>query len=382
MVKLFSFLLLVWVASPAFSSEFLKASGSNFYYGGQKVFLSGVNFAWRSYGSDFGNGQYASNGPALKDWINKVKASGGNTARVWVHVEGQVSPAFDSHGFVTSTDSKKTLINDLSDLLDYANGQNVFLILVLFNGALQNNSNVQNLFWDESKLNSYINNALTPMVNALKSKPSLAAWEVLNEPEGTLQPGSDQNSCYDTSTLAAQGAGWGGKKFPMKQILKTINWISSAIHNADSKALVTVGSWSELTQTDSFGYRNHYKDSCLTGAGGKSNGIINFYQMHTYSHSGKWNQNAPFKVNRWAYNVNDKPLLIGEFASVCSQNEGIQNLYKYAYNNGYNGALTWQFNSGGDCSDTYSNQMYGMQALKGQNDQSGGKGGMVSVNIN
>ncbi len=31
----------------------------------------------------------------------------------------------------------------------------------------------------------------------------------------------------------------------------------------------------------------------------------------------------------------DKPLVIGEFASVCAQNEGIQNLFQYAYDSGY-----------------------------------------------
>jgi len=79
---------------------------------------------------------------------------------VWVHVEAQSSPKFDSNGYVTGTDNSNTLIGDLSDLLDYAASQDVFVIIVLFNGALQRSSNVQNLYWDDGKLNSYINNAL------------------------------------------------------------------------------------------------------------------------------------------------------------------------------------------------------------------------------
>jgi mannan endo-1,4-beta-mannosidase len=71
-----------------------------------------------------------------------------------------VSPLFDGNGYVTGTDSSNTLIGDLSDLLDYAAGQDVFVILVLFNGALQRSKNVQNLYWDDSKLDSYINKAL------------------------------------------------------------------------------------------------------------------------------------------------------------------------------------------------------------------------------
>jgi len=64
-------------------ADFLKTGGSNFYYRGEKVFLSGVNFAWRNYGYDFGNGQYWGNNKAgvFKDWISKVHAYGGNTVR-------------------------------------------------------------------------------------------------------------------------------------------------------------------------------------------------------------------------------------------------------------------------------------------------------------
>jgi len=79
-------------------------------------------------------------------------------------------------------------------------------------------------------------------------------------------------------------------------MLRFISLLSSANHSTDSKTLVTVGSWSELTQKDSYGQFNHYKDQCVTSAGGQSNGIIDFYQMQTYSLGGQWNPNASFKV--------------------------------------------------------------------------------------
>jgi len=40
------------------------------------------------------------------------------------------------------------------------------------------------LFWDESKLTSYIDDMLVPMATALKGHKSLLAWEIINEAEG------------------------------------------------------------------------------------------------------------------------------------------------------------------------------------------------------
>jgi mannan endo-1,4-beta-mannosidase len=50
--------------------------------------------------------------------------------------------------------------------------------LVLFNGAVLRNQNTINLFWDDAKLETYINKALSPMVEELKDHPALGFWEV------------------------------------------------------------------------------------------------------------------------------------------------------------------------------------------------------------
>jgi mannan endo-1,4-beta-mannosidase len=80
---------------------------------------------------------------------------------VWVHVEGYNTPAFDSSGFITGPDASKTLTTDLKAFLDAAKLKNVMVIFTLWNGAVQSNQNVNNLFWDKSKLTSYLTKALT-----------------------------------------------------------------------------------------------------------------------------------------------------------------------------------------------------------------------------
>jgi len=51
-------------------------------FNGKKVFLSGVNFAWNSYGYDFGNGQYNSTSKSMfNNWLAQIAANGGNSVR-------------------------------------------------------------------------------------------------------------------------------------------------------------------------------------------------------------------------------------------------------------------------------------------------------------
>ena len=84
--KMLKVLLLLSLA--AFGSARLTTSGTNLLYNGQKVFLSGVNIAWNSYGYDFGNGQYASNSKStLEGWLNSISGSGGNSVRKLIEID-------------------------------------------------------------------------------------------------------------------------------------------------------------------------------------------------------------------------------------------------------------------------------------------------------
>ena len=63
----------------AFAQEYLSILEKNLTLNGEKVFLSGMNQAWHSYGADFGLGFYSKSRPFLLKTIDDIKKSGGNS---------------------------------------------------------------------------------------------------------------------------------------------------------------------------------------------------------------------------------------------------------------------------------------------------------------
>ena len=73
---------LIVLCQSALCVNRLSVNGNKFIFNCKNVFLSGVNFAWNSYGYDFGNGQYAANSQTVfNSWLSEVALNGGNTIR-------------------------------------------------------------------------------------------------------------------------------------------------------------------------------------------------------------------------------------------------------------------------------------------------------------
>lgn len=79
---------------------------------------------------------------------------------IWIHIQGENTPAFNADGYITGPDNTGTLISDLTKFLSVAQQNNLFVIPVLWSGAVLGSQRFINLIWDDSKLDSYINNAL------------------------------------------------------------------------------------------------------------------------------------------------------------------------------------------------------------------------------
>jgi len=357
-------LFIVLVALPIAVFGKLSVSGKGFAYNGTKVFLSGTNFAWDNYGNDFGSGAYKNTKSKIEGWLASIAKAGGNAVRLWLHVEGASNPKWDSSGKASGADTD-SLISELGEFLDAAQKNGIFIIIVLWNGATKAPANLAKLYTDESALTAYIDKVLTPMVKGLASKQALGAWEVINEVGGSVKQGiTDSNKCFDTNKLTNSGADWTNAHITMKEALNFINKQAAAIKTADPSTLVTVGAWTETPDTDACSSCfNYYKDECLKAGGGKANGVLDFYQIHTYTYQGKYSEYSVMKKDASAENL-DKPVVIGEFSTDCSESKDAAANYKHAYNGGYAGVLAWQYNEGGDCSDKQAAQNAGMTAIK------------------
>jgi hypothetical protein len=271
-------------------------------------------------------------------------AVGGRVARWWFHTNGAKTPAWDSNGLAARISDQT--IAQVKQILDGAAsaGQAVVVSLWSFNmmksdqvsaTILQNN---KDLLQKDANRQAYVDNVITPLVTALKGHPGLYAWEAFNEPEGMINDGPNTSP-------------WTGSNYvSIKDIQKCVNWFAAGIHAADPSALVTNGAWTFLANTDVDGHKNYYSDSQLQTIGGKSNGTLDFYQVHYYDNWGSVggaNRVSPFvyPASHWAL---DKPIMIGEFWDVDSpgpSNATIKgaDLYTTLYTNGYQGAWAWQY---------------------------------------
>ncbi len=91
------------------------------------------------------------------------------------NIDGSNIPQFDANGNVISTDAANTLIKDLKLYLQAAAAQNIFVFLVLWNGAQPIQQNELGSIMNVTKLQTFIDNALIPLVKGIANEP-MAGW--------------------------------------------------------------------------------------------------------------------------------------------------------------------------------------------------------------
>jgi len=298
---------------------------------GQELFLNGINLAWINYGRDltmFDEDRYV-------QALDEIAAAGGNSFRWWLHVNGSSTPEFDG-SMVTGMPPES--LENLERALDLAWERGLVAVLSLWSfdmlqdqGQMDPDRN-KAFLEDPAAVTSYLDNALTPMIEAVGTHPAVVAWEVFNEPEGMLE-----------------GSGWTAVRTDMKTIQSFVNKVAGRIHQLAPQAKVTNGTKDFSYLNDKNGNVNYYRDDRLIESGGDPLGILDFYQVHYYpAHMG--DGMSPFH-RPFSYWSLDKPVLIGEFPAngiidtgsgfMASAELRSEEAYQWAFNQGYAGAMSW-----------------------------------------
>jgi hypothetical protein len=308
-----------------------------------------MNIAWNtanSFGNDVGDTPLDVN--AFENHIKNIRKAGGNAVRWWLHTDASRCPKLDNDGKVTGLGTKT--IENIEKALDIAYEYGVVVSLTLFSfDLLQPGDGAGKASYSDynidrnykfltvpENLDTYINNALIPILNAVGSHPAIMAWEVFNEPEGM-----------------ATEYGWSSQKIAHSNILRFTNKIAGEVHRRTKKMASTgIHNFHQYKGTAV------YSDARLKAAGGDDNGWLDFYMAHTYpEYESSLSTQNPFyqPASYWGF---DRPLLIGEFPAQSwvgtggsngypyGASKNIIDLYEYAYNNGYCGLMSWSMTEG------------------------------------
>lgn len=306
---------------------FLFSQSNRIVYNAKPVFLNGANVAWINFAHDIGNPDAPADTAQFRKIFREVHDNGGNSMRLWLHTNGTATPEFTGN-LVTGPGSRA--IADLRSICDIAYQNDIGLILCLWSFDMQRISGLpadilarnRNILTTDEGLNSYIENALIPMVDSLKEHPGIIAWEIFNEPEGMTEIGN-----WDITQHVSQ-----------QNVMKFVNKCAGAIHRTDTAAKVTNGAWSFFSTSDADGGTNYYSDARLITAGGDSAGTLDFYTVHYYD----WDDTSPFLHPCSHWNL-DKPLVVAEFFTNCKYCSVRNENNKTLYDNGYAGAMGWQY---------------------------------------
>ena len=269
--------------------------------------------------------------------LQEVSSAGGNSVRFWLLGDGSILPVNNYQSrLVTRIPPEQ--IASVKWLLDTGAKYNIVFILTLWSFDMVNDQGYGPAYglWnaivtDAPHTDSFLANWVQPLTSAIKDHPSLLALEVFNEPEGMTRDWgwtkcpSGKPECSRVTVLQAQAFA---------------NRVASAIHTLSPTTKVTVGSWSYIASSNVNGNVNIWSDRQLIAAGGKANGVLDFYQIHFYNWAAP--NYSPFVHRADEWGASDKPHVIGETPNNPS---GVlqADIYKTLYNNGYAGVFGWVY---------------------------------------
>ena len=296
-------------------------------------FWAGGNLPWVHFGYDVGGGSF--DPAAVGSAFGNLSAAGANAVRFWLHADGRASPAFAPDGTVAAPGGS-TWKSDLRTVLQLAASHELVLQLCLwsFDMCKQEVSTIPvhaELIRNASKAESYIENALLPMLALLDGSPVVV--EVINEPEWCMEGPCNTKECVTTTQMQA-----------------FVARVAEAVHNY-SELAVTVGSaslkWS--TSRPGGGQADYWSDSALKAAypaATGDSGTLDLFNVHYYDwmYDPSWGYDPCRKpASYWSGGATTKPVVVAELPP-GSDHYNASAMLECALRNGFAGDLFWAIN--------------------------------------
>ena len=291
---------------------------------GVSRFQFGINYAWASFASDFGNttrGVAATKAARLTSMMD-MKAHGVDAVRWWVF------PNFTGGGVTFDTPGSPTglggsTLADITAALDDAAQAGIHIQFTFFSfdnfkTATMPPHNLAPIISSPTMLSALVNNVVIPFVNRVNADPNkdrVSSWDVINEPEWAIAatPTDGADAAFTPQTTVTTVT------YPVMKAF--VQAVADALHNASDKP-VTVGGaaikWAKAWA-----------------------GIGDFYTFHMYD----WvNMSYPYTKSLASFGVTDKPVVLGEFPIQGLTGVPYATLVSTIYQLGYAGAMAWAFN--------------------------------------
>jgi len=293
-------------------------------------FLLGANLPWIGYGTDFGANAWSPAGGLSADSsrrarldraLERVSADGIALVRVFLLCDARSGVRFDGDGLPIGVDD--ALFADIDAVMASARHHGVMLLPALLDFHLcnpaQSIADVQvggrsHLITTSEGRSALIESVIAPIARRYGDDDTIAAWDVMNEPEWCLQLASSRHMRDPFGALQSF----------LESAVRTVR--------AYAKQPITVGcagTW-QLDLVRPLG--------------------LDFYQVHWYERFG-WSKLAQ-PVSQLAL---DRPVLLGEFSGRTTP---VTRVLDTARRAGYRGALVWSVVAEDDQSD-YSDQFAG-----------------------
>lgn len=280
-------------------------------------FALGYNYPWHQYNYDFGSDQYANVRyyyTTIAGQLAELKTNGTRVTRWYVLNNATAYPLFDGQGRVSGL--PPTLYQNFDDMLALASAQNLYLIPVLLDTTLTEASGGaprRTLITDPAVRQSYLDNALKPLLQRYGTHPNILAWSIINEPDWSTE-GVHQDSQHVSIPYATM------QEF-IRQNVQYVHTYATQAATLDGGGLPWLSKWAGLG--------------------------LDLYLVHWYPWIDQyWPESSPYTRTAASFGL-DKPILITEFATGATQYTVPQSLDRF-YANGFAGALAWCYPNNAD----------------------------------